>query len=253
MSLALSSYEQKCFLPSIFHPSIHPSYISPPSPFDLYFFNHGKPTHTSGKKPAQSDQDWWDYRALGVPRTALRQLHEGAVIQIVGNPEVEPCRYCRSTGGPFVHCVRENGATRCGNCHWRGKECSLNPEEPANPVRHTMRRLNAEAVNAIFDEREALNDELDTLQELLRNHYEILEEVNNGLDNIQLGNVQTRIALRTPDLVAAQRYEDAEDIRLIRLKKMQAAAMKGIDTIKKQIMDIHHRHMALLDRMFREA
>lgn len=60
---------------------------------------------------------------------ASRARVVAATIQMVGTQEAQPCRYCRSTGGPFVHCVRDNDTPRCGNCHWRGDACSLSSEE----------------------------------------------------------------------------------------------------------------------------
>lgn len=69
-----------------------------------------------------------------------------------------------------MHCVRDKDTPRCGNCHWRGKTRSLSYEEGnSNTTRRQPRRLNAEAINAIFEEHDAFEEELTILKEHLDN------------------------------------------------------------------------------------
>ncbi|KAJ5443741.1 Protein of unknown function DUF3716 [Penicillium daleae] len=60
---------------------------------------------------------------------ATRARVEAATIQIVGRSENTACRCCKVHRGPFVHCVRDIAAPRCGTGHRLGKPCSLSSEQ----------------------------------------------------------------------------------------------------------------------------
>jgi hypothetical protein len=80
---------------------------------------------------------------------------EAVTIQMVGSQEEEKCRCCKATGGPFVHYVRDPDTPPCGNCHWRGKPCSLTLEVADGSRRGpVLKRLSPEDIMATFVDRE---------------------------------------------------------------------------------------------------
>lgn len=66
------------------------------------------------------------------------------MIQAVGDEKPAPCDICRRGAGPFVSCVRVDGASpRCGNCEWSRRGCQSQTDDAED--QHTSTLSDVEA------------------------------------------------------------------------------------------------------------
>jgi hypothetical protein len=184
--------------------------------------------------------------------SASRVRIEAVTVQMVGKKENEACRGCEATGGPFVHCVRDNDTPRCGNCHWRGKPCTLEPEVAESPRRRTvLKRPPAEEIAAILEARELLREKSSVLLERLDQLFQRAGEVKDEINTMKQANLKTHIALRSSNVQLVQELEDAEDLRLSRLTWAQDPVWLEIREIQRLIAQQDRQHEALLDKLFK--
>lgn len=61
------------------------------------------------------------------------------MIQAVGDENSAPCDICRRGAGPFVSCVRVDGASpRCGNCEWSRRGCQTQADDADDQYASTL-------------------------------------------------------------------------------------------------------------------
>ncbi|KAJ5176980.1 Protein of unknown function DUF3716 [Penicillium canariense] len=132
---------------------------------------------------------------------------EATTIQIVGTPETSLCTVCLSNKGPFSHCTRDPATRRCGNCHWLGRSCSLDPDPNAtSSTRRRMHRVSREDLASAADELESLLKQRGSLRTCLRGIVSKLHEDQGAVRRAIQSNAATHQA------IAAQSFAQAHQV-----------------------------------------
>jgi hypothetical protein len=100
----------------------------------------------------------WNPVSLVEQMTLFTTRMEASSIQILGTPQATSSAWCEFENGLFAHCIRDPATRRCGNCHWHGRSCSLDPDPAPVPLMRTStRHISCEVLDRVIKNFEWAN------------------------------------------------------------------------------------------------